>query len=182
MSDLQLIICIISQLSLKKKAWILTNTWRLWESEDAKLWALRVYQTVSCLCHIWIMDELVIINPTSSGTAVWWSGGRAKGRTEHRKQPSGAGARQPEPDSRSPTAGARQPEREERARSLSEGKESEFEEEREWWRSCWGNRRQCASGALTRTGCLSLLRVSKFVLQHLVCEAVMELIRGFHNI
>lgn len=101
MSDLQLIICIISQLSLKKKAWILTNTWRLWESEDAKLWALRVYQTVSCLCHIWIMDELVIINPTSSGTAVWWSGGRAKGRTEHRKQPSGAGARQPEPDSRS---------------------------------------------------------------------------------
>lgn len=168
MSDLQLIICIISQLSLKKKAWILTNTWRLWESEDAKLWALRVYQTVSCLCHIWIMDELVIINPTSSGTAVWWSGGRAKGRTEHRKQPSGARARQPE--------------REERARSLSEGKESEFEEEREWRRSCWGNRRQCASGALTRTGCLSLLRVSKFVSQHLVCEAVMELIRGFHNI
>lgn len=47
------------------------------------------------------MDELVIINPTSSGTAVWWSGGRAKGRTEHRKQPSGTGARQPEPDSRS---------------------------------------------------------------------------------
>lgn len=63
------------------------------------------------------MDELVIINPTSSGTAVWWSGGRAKGGTEHRKQLSGAGARQPE--------------REERARSLSEGQESEFEEERE---------------------------------------------------
>lgn len=32
---------------------------------------------------------------------------------------------------RSPTAGARQPEREERAHSLSEGKESEFEEEHE---------------------------------------------------
>lgn len=36
--------------------------------------------------------------------------------------------------------------------------------------------------ALTRTGCLSLLRVSKFVSQRLVYEAAMELIRGFHNI
>lgn len=77
--------------STGKEKRIIIKTESCWiHKERERDWSCEryVFTRLCCLCHTWIMDELVIINPAFSGTVVWRSRGTAKGRTEHWKQPN----------------------------------------------------------------------------------------------